>query len=196
MNLQLVYLLCLVVMPHVVFTVPSTPYSRFNLTCYDCDTQYTGDACHVITRFTPRSTRYNLSDEIMFCIFWTWPRTADGYQGVHRAHVSFIPNLIPGGAWKLFDPCASLSLTALTGAKYYEHCDYCQRDLCNTGLNSGRNYDLDGPTGNGSLETDDKKKGRKCAYKNPILENLVTYHDKVVSYIMDQLTKIYNKITY
>uniref|UniRef100_A0A8D9BMF4 Sodefrin-like factor n=1 Tax=Cacopsylla melanoneura TaxID=428564 RepID=A0A8D9BMF4_9HEMI len=161
---------------------PAIAYSRFNLTCYNCDTQYTGDACHTVTRFTPRSTHYNYSDAILFCLFYTKPKIHDGYPEVHRGHTQFLPKT---GAWAHFNPCLS-SAVEIQGQ--YENCHYCQMDLCNTGHNSGQNYDVDGITANGSLPR------KECMYKNPIVQLTSSLQKKVLSIIRNILSTIFGDI--
>ncbi|KAL1458998.1 hypothetical protein WDU94_011017 [Cyamophila willieti] len=160
-SLSLVLLLTMV--PRVCFGAAK---SRYNLTCYDCETHYTGDACHVVTRITPRSTQYNESSEMMFCIFYRLPIVSEDLPKVYRGFSSFVPYFGGGtdyAKWKSWVCLKNFSIWATWNIKL-EDCAYCQRDLCNTGHQFGKNYDVDGFYGNGSLVTPNR-----TVYEYPVL---------------------------
>ncbi|KAL1456893.1 hypothetical protein WDU94_001582 [Cyamophila willieti] len=148
-------------------------YFRYNLTCYDCKTNYTGDACHVVTRLTPRTTVYNTSEnELLFCRFFNYNFEGDGgYDKVRRDFVRIDWN--DPSDWKYICSCP------LPENSNHEckNCKICQRDLCNTGLHTGRNYDVDGFYGNGSLNTSSAEK----RYDQPVFGTLINlYRDTVL----------------
>ncbi|KAL1456894.1 hypothetical protein WDU94_001582 [Cyamophila willieti] len=147
-------------------------YFRYNLTCYDCKTNYTGDACHVVTRLTPRTTVYNTSEnELLFCRFFNYNFEGDGgYDKVRRDFVRIDWN--DPSDWKYICSCP------LPENSNHEckNCKICQRDLCNTGLHTGRNYDVDGFYGNGSLNTSSAEK----RYDQPVFGTLINlYRDTI-----------------
>uniref|UniRef100_A0A8D9BDA6 Sodefrin-like factor n=1 Tax=Cacopsylla melanoneura TaxID=428564 RepID=A0A8D9BDA6_9HEMI len=147
-------------------------YIRNNLTCYDCTTVYTGDACHVVTRLTPRTTVYNdQKNQMLFCRFYTpYYHEAGGYPPIKRdiQKHRYFPHYDNYNALCL---CSNGTIPVKC-----RNCAVCQRDLCNTGFHTFKNHDVDGFTGNGSLETTGVTR-----YDQPVIGTLINlYQDYVL----------------
>lgn len=143
-------------------------YSRYNITCYNCKTEYIGDSCQVISRLTPRSTHYNTSNEILFCRFFNPYIEYKGYRPVQRDIQHYVRHTKNRMCLR-WDSDTFLWLG--------EHnCTLCQRDLCNTGLEYGVNNDVDGFYGKGSLPSDDDE----VTYDQPVFGTLINLYRNTI----------------